>query len=251
MNGPALAPIAVLLTVTVPLCAEGLPVTSDGLGAEIVSVAPSTRKLMVGDPAGVLTVTVLSPVPALDAIVNVAVTLVSLAALKFDTLTPTPETVTEVAPVRPVPAKVTFTCVPRDAEAGLIDVSVAPRTVNGSVVLVPPGVLTLRLCVPKVALPAITNVAVICVELTTVTPVAVIPLPAVMLVPLVVKFVPVRVTPTLRPRTPEVGLIEERVGVGGFCTLNGTVLEVPFGVVTLMFLAPVAAFAAIANVAVT
>ena len=158
MNGPALAPIAVLLTVTVPLCAEGLPVTSDGLGAEIVSVAPSTRKLMVGDPAGVLTVTVLSPVPALDAIVNVAVTLVSLAALKFDTLTPTPETVTDVAPVRPVPAKVTFTCVPRDAEAGLMDVSVAPSTVNGTVVLFPPPiVVTLTLRVPKVALPGITK----------------------------------------------------------------------------------------------
>jgi hypothetical protein len=208
---------------------------------------------MVGDPAGVLTVTVLSPVPAFDAIVNVAVTLVSLTALKFDTLTPPPETVTEVAPVRAVPVRVTFTCVPRDAEAGLMDVSVAPRTVKGTVVLVPPGVITLRLCVPKLALPAITNVAVICAELTTVTAVAVIPLPEVKLivVPLIVKFVPVRVTPTLRPRTPELGLIEERVGVGGFWTLNGTVLEVPFGVVRLMFLATVVAFAAIANVAVT
>ena len=193
MNGPALAPVAVLVTVTVPLCARALPVTSDGLGAEIVSVAPRTRKLMLGDPAGVLTVTVLSPVPAFDAMVNVAVTLVSLTALKFDTLTPPPATVTDVAPVRVVPVKVTFTCVPRDAEAGLMDVSAAPRTVNGTVVLLPPPlVVTLTLCAPKLALLAITNVAVMCAESATVSPVIVMPLPdrKLMLLPVVVKLVP-------------------------------------------------------------
>ena len=70
-------------------------------------------------------------------------------------------------------------------------------------------------------------------------------------VPFVVKFVPVTVTATLVPRTPEFGTTETRVGRLGFCTVNVTLLEVPFGVVTVMFRAPNVAVAGIANVAVT
>ena len=101
--------------------------------------------------------------------------------------------------------------------------------------------------------PPITKVAVICVELTTVIPVTVIPVPEVKLtlVPLVVKLVPVRVTATFVPRAPVFGETEVRVGAGGLLTVNVTLLEVPFGVVTLTFFAPVVAVGEIAKVAVT
>ena len=133
-------------------------------------------------------------------------------------------------------------------------VSVAPVTVNATVLrLFPLGVVTLTLCVPKPALLAITKLAVSVVELVTFTLLTVIPVPVAKptVVPLVVKFVPVTVTPTVVPRTPELGTIETTVARLGFCTVNVTVLDVPFGVATLMFLAPNVAFAGMANVAVT
>jgi hypothetical protein len=166
VNGPAAVPAAVLLTVIVPLWLVAVPVTNDGIGAEIVTVAAVTRKLIVGEPFGVTTVTVLrpllAPAGAVGSIVNVAVTVVSLTAWKFDTLTPAPDTVTEVAPVRPLPPSVTFTLEPRAPEAGEIVVSVGPVTVNGTVPLARPlALVTLTLCGPNPAPVVITKVAVI------------------------------------------------------------------------------------------
>ena len=252
VNGPAFKPVAVFETVIVAFFVVVPPDVIAGLGAEIVSVAPTMRNEIVGDPAGVTTVTVLGPSAAFDVMVNVAVTLVELTTLMFDTETPAPPTVMFVAPVRFVPVRLTSTDVPRDPETGLIDVSVAPLTVNGRVPLFPPGVVTRTLCAPRLALVAITNVAVMLVELTTLVPVTVMPVPDVKLTadPVVVKFVPVSVTATLVPRTPEFGLIKESVGAGGFTTVNVTVLEVPFGVVTLTVLAPRPAVVAIVKVAV-
>jgi hypothetical protein len=256
VNGPAVVPVAVLLTVIVPVLVvtsavptlhpkvPPLLLHNGGAGAEIDSVAASTRKLMVGDPFGVTTVTVLRPlVPpdaAVGAMVNVAVTLVALTGTKFDTVTPVPDTVTDVAPVRPVPVRVTFTVAPRDADAGLMVVSVGPVTVNGWVPLVPPGVVTLTLCAVKPAVLVITKFAVICVALTTVTPPAVTPTPLMLIVvPVVVKLVPVRVTATVVPRAPVFGATEVRVGVGGVDTVKGTVFDVPFPVtVTLTLCTP-------------
>ena len=63
-----------------------------------------------------------------------------------------------------------------------------------------------------------------------------------------VRLVPVRITGTVVPWAPEVGLIEVSVGP---CTVNVTVLVVPMGVVTLTVLAPVVAAAVMAQFALT
>ena len=169
---------------------------------------------------------------------------------------PPPFMVTAVAPARFVPEIVTGTEVLCRPVVGLMPVSVGPCNVKDRVlVLFPAGLVTRNVCPPKPAVVplAIVKVAVSWVELETVTPLTVIPAPVVnaTVVPLVVKFVPVTVTTTLVPRTPEFGTTETRVGRLGVCTVNVTLLDVPFGVVTVIFLAPVVAPAGMANVAVT
>src|SRR6185369_2364974 len=62
------------------------------------------------------------------------------------------------------------------------------------------------------------------------------------------KLVPVRVTGTVMPCTPDVGLIKESVG-GPALTVNPTEPLVPAEVDTVTPCPPVAAFAATANVA--
>jgi hypothetical protein len=62
---------------------------------------------------------------------------------------------------------------------------------------VPPLEVTVTLAAPSAALAPMLNVAVICVELTTVTPLTAIPLLVVDTVAPDTKFVPVRVTGTL------------------------------------------------------
>ena len=114
--------------------------------------------------------------------------------------------------------------------------------------LVPPDVVTVTLAAPVVALAAMTNVAVICVALTTVTLFTVTPELLTLTVAPATKFVPVNVTGTLFPAVPLVGLMEVRVGAGGF-TVNVTAPLVPADVVTVTFLVPAIAFEAIANVA--
>lgn len=56
-------------------------------------------------------------------------------------------------------------------------------------------------------------------------------------VPVAVKPVPRRVTGTVVPRRPELGVIEARVGVPGLTTVKATGLLVPAGVVIVTFLA--------------
>jgi len=95
------------------------------------------------------------------------------------TVTPVPDTVTAVAPVRLVPVRVTGTLAPCVPIEGAIVVSVGPWTVNVTVLVVPPVVVTLTLCVPSVAPAAIVKVAVICVPVGfTEMPLAVTPVPA-------------------------------------------------------------------------
>jgi len=137
------------------------------------------------------------------------------------------------------------------AGAGALIVNVAPVTVNGTVgVVVPPGVVTEMFRAPSVAVDATLNVAVMVIAFTTVSdPVARVtqlPRPP-MVVPVAVKFVPFRVTGTARLPLAgwfaEFGLMEANVGAGGTVTVNGTVLVVPIGVTTAMFLAVVLAVA--------
>ena len=77
--------------------------------------------------------------------------------------------------------------------------------------LVPVDVVTVTFLVPTVAFEAIANVAVIWVEFTTVTLLTVIPEPALTVAP-EAKLVPVKVTGTLFPATPLLGLIDVSVG---------------------------------------
>src|SRR5262249_35193305 len=80
--------------------------------------------------------------------------------------------------------------------------------------VVPPAVVTGTLLVPSVALPAMVNVAVICVPLVTLTLLTVMPAPAFTVAP-VTKLEPVRVTGTAAPTCPPVGLTPVSVGGGG------------------------------------
>jgi hypothetical protein len=126
-------------------------------------------------------------------------------------------------------------------------------TVNGIAgVVVPPGVVTVILRAPSVAVDDTLKVAVMVVELTTLRdPVArVTPAPKPpIVVPVAVKFVPVRVTGTARVPlagcVAEFGLREARVGAAGTAIVNGTELVLPIGVVTPIFLAPGVAVAEI------
>src|SRR5215469_10462747 len=137
------------------------------------------------------------------------------------------------------------------AGAGPVKAGVPPVTVNGSVLLVPPGVVRPRFLTPSGAALEIFRVAVTVVGETTVRFVTGInaPIPVTAKVP--VRLVPVKVTVTLVPRAPEVGLIEVSVGGGGAVTVNVTGLVIPPGVDTLTLRAPVGARLAIVKVAVT
>lgn len=155
---------AALPTVMVPSFAVVPPVFIAGVGAENVTVAPVTVKvtvLLLPPGAGVTTVTVLPPRLAPDAMVNVAVTLVSLTAAKLLTVTLVPETVTAVAPVRPAPVSVTFTGVPpRTPEVGLMEAKNGPTVKFTALVVVPPTVTvtlrTLRVAVAEMVKVAVT-----------------------------------------------------------------------------------------------
>ena len=114
-NGAALAPEAVLVTVTKPLWVAPLPFTSVGLTGEYPRVAPVTwnvTPLLV--PPGVVTVTVLDVCNAILAITQDALTVVAVGVpvMVQVTLPATPDTFTAVAPVRLVPVRVTETVVP-------------------------------------------------------------------------------------------------------------------------------------------
>jgi hypothetical protein len=120
-------------------------------------------------------------------------------------------------------------------------------TVKVTALLIPPWVLTVMLFASVVAAESITNEAVICVAVTVGAPLVVKPGGRFSVAP--TKFVPVIVTGTVAPLTPDVGAIEVRVGAAGLTT-KVTALLVPPAVVTVMFWAPVAAPGAITRFAV-
>jgi hypothetical protein len=215
-------------------------------------VTVKVRALLV--PAGVVTVTFLAPPDAPEEITRVAVTVVSFTTSMPVKLTPPPDTAIAVVPVRPVPVSVTAVgAPPRSAEAGVIDVSTGPVTVNVALLLDPPEVTTYKCTAPKVAEAVLLMVAVIIVLLSKVTPLTLTPLAgAVMATVLpVVKLVPVRVTGTLAPRRPELGVIDVSAGTDGATTVKVAALVVPAGVVTVTLRAESVAVGAMVRVAVT
>jgi hypothetical protein len=167
-------------------------------------------------------------------IAQFAVTVVDVDATPVQ-VTPLPDMVIAVAPLRSLPATLTGTvvlCVPVE---GVIEVIVAPCTVNVGAPLagvVPPGVVTLTFLDASPALVVIAQLAFTVVEVDVRTE-QVTPDPAAPTVTAVApdRLVPVRVIATVVPRTPEVGEIDANVGTGKV-TLKGLVLLVPPGVVT-------------------
>ena len=113
VNGAALAPVAVLVTVTKPLWVAPLRFTSVGLTVEYPSVAPVTwNATLLLVPPSVVTATVLDVCKAVLAIAQFAVTVVAVGVPVMVQVTPAPDTVSAVAPVRLVPVRVTETVVP-------------------------------------------------------------------------------------------------------------------------------------------
>ena len=98
--------------------------------------------------------------------------------------------------------------------------SVPALTVKFTVLLVPPGVVTLTVLVETLAFPEIVKVAVTVVEFTTVTLLTAMSDPETVTAEVPVRLVPVRVTGTAVPRWPLFGEIEVSVGTGtaGPCT---------------------------------
>lgn len=247
---------AALLTVMVPVFVvrSGVAVVKAGAGAEIAGVAPRTVKgSVLLAPIGVVTPRFLMPGAAPFAITQLAVTVVAVGVPVIVQVTPPPDTVTAVAPVRLAPLMVTGTVVPCNPELGTIEVIVAPCTVNGTELLTAtaPGTVMVTLWTPSVAVAEMVKFTVAVVELPTTRPLGVTPAPETFTALAPVRLVPVSVTATVVARTPVGGAIVANVGVGGIVTVKVTALLVPPGAVTVTFLAVPPAPAAIVKVALT
>src|ERR1700722_13001345 len=127
-------------------------------------------------------------------------------------------------------------------------------TVNVLVAVVFLGVVTLTKREPVAAPLVITKLATSCVGVADVM-VGVTPVPLMLIdEPVVVKFVPVKVTFTVVPCVPDVGEILVSVAVGGLEIVKVREPLVPPAVVTVTFLAPPLlseAFASTTKLAVT
>jgi hypothetical protein len=124
-------------------------------------------------------------------------------------------------------------------------------TVNGTVPLVPLGVVIVTVSTAVDAMALIVKVTVTVVEFTTTMLLATTFTSDTVTAVAPVRFVPVRVADTIEPCTPWVGEIKVNVGVVGPVTVNVTVPVVPPGVVMLTVLAVRAAPDEITKFAVT
>jgi hypothetical protein len=224
----------------------------------VANVAPVTVKgIVFVVPIGVVRPMLWIPTVAVVEIARLAVTVVSLTTFRVPatSVTPVPSPVKPVVPFRLDPANITgSTAVPRSPVFGLIEVSVGPCTVKGTVLLVPPTVVTLTaLGAVSAAVVEMVKVALMVSGLTTLRPLTVIPPPGTLIPVTPIKSVPVSVTGTVVPRIPVGGAIEVRLAAGGVTTVKVTALLVPppVGVVTVTLLGVAPAPFAIVNVAVT
>jgi len=112
-----------------------------------------------------------------------------------------------------VPISITFVETPRNAEFGVIDVSVAAGaaiTVNAMGPRVPPGVVTVTLLTLSVAVVVITQLALTVVAVAVPIIVQVTPPPDTLTAEAPVRPEPAIVTSTVVPRVPVFGLMESR-----------------------------------------
>jgi hypothetical protein len=218
VSGPAFAPVAEFLNVTVPVFVVPLAgvVVKAGVGPVNAAVPPVTvngRVLLV--PPGVVRPRFLIPSGAAPEMFRVAVTVVGLTTVRFVTGIAGPMPVTAKVPVRLVPVNVTVTLVLRAPDVGVIDVSVGGGgavTVNVTGLVIPPGVETLTLRAPVAARLAIVKVVVTVVSLITTRLLTVTPVPVMVTAKAPVRFVPVSVTGTAVPLSPVLGAIDVSVG---------------------------------------
>jgi len=130
-KAPVLVTVATLVTGARGVGIENVSVRTPATVVSVPLVAevklnvlrPTVNVTVLLVPAGVVTLTVLAPRVALFAIVKVVVTVVEVT-LKAPWVTPVPDTVTAVAPVRFVPVKVTETVMLGEPDTGVIEVSV-------------------------------------------------------------------------------------------------------------------------------
>ena len=242
-------PLAGATTFTVvPVVVKPVPVrvTATGLGAAGVRRRPEFGAIearvaapglttvnpiaLLGPPA-VLTVTFLTVSAAVGEIVKVALIVVSFDTVKPLTLTPPPDTLIPVEPVRPVPFRITGTLVPLAPVLGEIDVSEpgGTITVKATTLLVPAGDVTVTFLAVPEAEGEIAKVAVTWVSLTTVMPATKMPFPDTLIAVAPVNPLPVSVIGTMLSRLPDAGAIEVRTGP---LIANGRVLLLPPGLTT-------------------
>jgi hypothetical protein len=212
--GPAFAPPPVeLVIVTVPFFTVRPPVFNPE--AAKLSTAPVIRKFTVPDvPFGVVTEIARLPRPPSGTLPIVKVAVIEVPAAFTTTLLtvmPEPAGTLIVPPARLVPVSVTFTALRRSPKIGemLVRVGVSDCTVNVTAFVVPFGVTTVTFLELSAAVAEIVKVATTVVSLTTPMPLTVT-LPAApdtLIADAPVRPLPVRVTETLVPRTPVLGLM--------------------------------------------
>jgi hypothetical protein len=215
----------------VPLVVKLLPVMVTGrlavprwpeVGLIEVTVATGGMLIVNGNallpPPGLLTAMFLFPTRVPAPMLSVAVIVVLFTTVNPVTVIPVPPvTVNPVAPVKLVPVRVTATPLPLKPEFGAIEIRVGAGglvTVNVTVLLVPPGVTTATFLAVSAAPAVMVKVAVTVVLFTTTRLLTVTPAPDTLMAEAPVRLVPVSVTGTAVPLTPELGAIEASVGAG-------------------------------------
>ena len=242
LPAPCVAPKPDPLTVTVEFAAP------DAGEMLVITGGAATANPTVAVPLGVVTVRVPGPAEALPVIVSAAKSCAAFDTATVVTVIPGLLAVTVAPGTNPVPLSVTAMVLPCTPIAGAADViaGAAMATVDETVPLVPPEVVTATVTGPSAALEETENIAVICVKLTTTTLLTAIwGLLAATVAPLT-NPLPVSVTGVSELGTNVPGLIEVNTGTGGF-TVNATVPLVPPEVLTATLAAPNAAPVPIVN----
>jgi len=176
---------------------------------------------------------------------------VPLTTVMLLTVTPVFVMLTVAPETKFVPVRVTGTLAPCAPLVGLmaLRVGAAGLTVKTTAAEVPFAVVTVTLAGPVAAVAPIAKLAVIVVALTTVTLLTVTPVFEMLTVAPETKFVPVRVTGTVVPCAPLVGLMEASVGAAGLTVKTAGAEETP-AIVTVTLAAPRAAVAPIVKLVV-
>jgi hypothetical protein len=245
---PGTNPVPLSVTAMVLPCTP-IAGAADVIAGAAMATVDETVPLV---PPEVVTATVTGPSAALGETENIAVICVKLTTTTLLTAIWGLLAATVAPLTNPLPVSVTGVSELGTNVPGLIEVNTGTGgfTVNATVPLVPPEVLTATLAVPNAAPVPIVNGTVICVALTTVTvPTAISGLLTATVVASVTNPVPVSVTGTVVPRNPLPGARDVKVGAAGF-TVNSAAALVPPLVVTVTFAAPRAALVLMLNVAV-